>query len=404
MVKDGQRPWSCFLTPPGAGSEAGVRCDIIVVWLVPDCQRVVNGTETPAGLFEFLPALSMIVQGQGIDGIGSDICSSTIISKRHILTAAHCLIISLKSPNAMGPVTNNNQVYRVSGALVDYRPKEQIVKVGTGKEGLEKVQLLLKNYSIQTKFYIHPSYSAHTMISKFHSNSAEPYQHDIAIIEFPEDIDLKIAPVSLASGYVEKHGDTAIAAGYGTHKYTYNSDGTLEAHKPKTLLNATVAVTATLDCIFPIPTLICTGIPDLKADRGDSGGPLMLERNGKFYQIGITSFGENTTSWYERVDLYCNWISNMTKGEAKCQPLPNEPNVEPPVSPPVNPPVPAPVDPNRPIQPEQNNQTATKRPSNVNGTTTLLPGTPQALKTENSSIGFTLNVLLFVFIGIFYFA
>uniref|UniRef100_A0A914PB74 Peptidase S1 domain-containing protein n=1 Tax=Panagrolaimus davidi TaxID=227884 RepID=A0A914PB74_9BILA len=373
----------------------------------PQNLRVVNGTETPAGLFEFLPALSMIVQGQGIDGIGSGICSSTIISKRHILTAAHCLIISLNSTNAVGPVTNNNKAYRVPGALVDYRPKEQIIEYGKGKEGLDKVQLLLKNYSIQTKFYIHPSYSAHTAIAYFHSNSTEPYQHDVAIIEFPEDIDLKIAPINLASGYIEKHGDTAIAAGYGLHKYTYNSDGTLEAHKPKTLLNATVAVFPTSECTpLKIATLICTGVPDLKADHGDSGGPLMLERNGKFYQIGITSVGPPTTAYYERVDLYCNWISKMTKGEAKCQPLPNGPNVKPPVSPPVNPPVPAPVDPNRPIQPEQNNQTETKRPSNVNGSTTLLPGTPQALKNpaENSSIGFTLNILLFFFIGIFYFA
>uniref|UniRef100_A0A914QA66 Uncharacterized protein n=1 Tax=Panagrolaimus davidi TaxID=227884 RepID=A0A914QA66_9BILA len=67
----------------------------------------------------------------------------------------------------------------------------------------------------------------------------------------------------------------------------------------------------------------------------------------------------------------------MTKGEAKCEPLPENLSPQP-----TN-------DPNKPS-------------TNVNGTTTTL--LPQPFKqSESSSMGFNLNCLLFVFIGIVFF-
>ena len=35
---------------------------------------------------------------------------------------------------------------------------------------------------------------------------------------------------------------------------------------------------------------------NLTIDRGDSGGPLMIEGNGKLYQIGVHSRGWNDTT------------------------------------------------------------------------------------------------------------
>uniref|UniRef100_A0AC35GMQ2 Peptidase S1 domain-containing protein n=1 Tax=Panagrolaimus sp. PS1159 TaxID=55785 RepID=A0AC35GMQ2_9BILA len=342
--------------------------------------RIVNGTPTPDGVFEFLPRLSMLHLLKS-GGILLGRCSSTIISPRHVLTAAHCIFA--RFPNAA--TVFGKKINRVPAVLIHYRPKEKVVEEENGW----KVFLDLQNYAIAPKVYVHPSY--HTSI-----------YYDIAIIEFPIGTNINITPITLASDYAEKEGDMAIAAGYGIYK---NEPDPVDPNKeitdiPIVLQNTTVPVRIN----FPDapPTVIITSKYETYAYSGDSGGPLMIDRNGKIFQIGVASTtmvnhtAQDAFNTYTRVSLHCDWISNMTKGEAKCQPLPNDPNVKPP----VNPPVPAPIDPNRPIQP------ATKRPSNVNDSTTLLPGTPQALKksAENSSIGFTLNVLLFAFIGIFYFA
>ncbi|GMT06015.1 hypothetical protein PENTCL1PPCAC_28189, partial [Pristionchus entomophagus] len=59
---------------------------------------------------------------------------------------------------------------------------------------------------------------------------------------------------------------------------------------------------------------------------GDSGGPLMMKASdGRWFQIGITSFGDNNwetksaSGVYTDVRKYCEWISETTDGEVKCQ-------------------------------------------------------------------------------------
>lgn len=47
--------------------------------------------------------------------------------------------------------------------------------------------------------------------------------------------------------------------------------------------------------------------------QGDGGGPLVCERNGQWYQVGIVSFGigcgrKNIPGVYTRVDAYEEWI------------------------------------------------------------------------------------------------
>lgn len=56
--------------------------------------------------------------------------------------------------------------------------------------------------------------------------------------------------------------------------------------------------------------------------QGDGGGPLVCEKNGQWYQVGIVSFGigcgrRNVPGVYTRVSAYENWIEETILKEKK---------------------------------------------------------------------------------------
>ncbi|GMR61923.1 hypothetical protein PMAYCL1PPCAC_32118, partial [Pristionchus mayeri] len=73
--------------------------------------------------------------------------------------------------------------------------------------------------------------------------------------------------------------------------------------------------------------VFCAGSMGHDVGKGDSGGPLMMKASdGRWFQIGITSFGDGDDiqgdmipSVYTDVREYCEWISETTNGEVKCQ-------------------------------------------------------------------------------------
>jgi len=52
---------------------------------------------------------------------------------------------------------------------------------------------------------------------------------------------------------------------------------------------------------------------DFQIDQGDGGGPLVCEKEGQWYQVGIVSFGigcgrPNVPGVYTKVEAYEEWI------------------------------------------------------------------------------------------------
>jgi secreted trypsin-like serine protease len=52
--------------------------------------------------------------------------------------------------------------------------------------------------------------------------------------------------------------------------------------------------------------------------NGDSGGPLMLNINNRWFVYGLTSFGDTScnptkSSYYSKIVVYLNWINNIIK-------------------------------------------------------------------------------------------
>uniref|UniRef100_A0AC34FDN2 Peptidase S1 domain-containing protein n=1 Tax=Panagrolaimus sp. ES5 TaxID=591445 RepID=A0AC34FDN2_9BILA len=241
-----------------------------------------------------------------------------------------------------------------------------------------------QSFSLQTKYYFHPSYTP-----------GRNFYYDIAIVEFPEGTDLKIPPVKLASNYVEKEGDMAIAAGYGIYKW----QGHLKTGIPETptvLQNVTVPVH--MNCTPSITSkVICTATNERFADSGDSGGPLILQRNGEYYQVGVTSMvfkypDGKVKNAYARVSDYCDWISFITKGHANCESLPDDPN-------------PQPSKPQNQNEPPNNGKDQPTNPVNSNiasNETKIISAPETAALTGNSNFA-TFNCL-FLFFAFFLFA
>uniref|UniRef100_A0A914QP54 Peptidase S1 domain-containing protein n=1 Tax=Panagrolaimus davidi TaxID=227884 RepID=A0A914QP54_9BILA len=81
--------------------------------------------------------------------------------------------------------------------------------------------------------------------------------------------------------------------------------------------------------------ILCAGTKTERVDHGDSGGPFFYTKNDILYQIGIVhgggfkngqqADGDAEFGLFTRVSVYCDWIGNITNGEAKCQDIPPTP-------------------------------------------------------------------------------
>uniref|UniRef100_A0AC34GDM9 Peptidase S1 domain-containing protein n=1 Tax=Panagrolaimus sp. ES5 TaxID=591445 RepID=A0AC34GDM9_9BILA len=138
--------------------------------------RIQNGTITPPDLFQFAVQIR-----------SGSLCTASIISNRHLLTAAHCI----NEGKSMKKMHNRYKVYSEMPYYAILRPIS---------ESVQNKSLLPKS----TTVYLPKEYS------KKHVS-----MDDIAIIEFPEDTFYGIEPVKLAKDYIEKEGDEAFIIGFG---------------------------------------------------------------------------------------------------------------------------------------------------------------------------------------------
>uniref|UniRef100_A0A914PWI8 Uncharacterized protein n=1 Tax=Panagrolaimus davidi TaxID=227884 RepID=A0A914PWI8_9BILA len=118
---------------------------------------------------------------------------------------------------------------------------------------------------------------------------------------------------------------------------------TFKPERPEVLQNATVLVHINA----PVKS---SAIANATLERySDSGGPLMIERNGKIYQIGVAPHGYKPLP-----DIIIDLSTRLS--------LQYDLNTKPPVNPVASNPQPGSYETNKPT---------TILPSNVNGTTTL---------------------------------
>ncbi|KAJ8669812.1 hypothetical protein QAD02_001071 [Eretmocerus hayati] len=217
--------------------------------------RIVGGAESTKGAWPWIASLGY-VESEGIKFL----CGGTLISSRHIVTAAHC-VHSKKNLQLVRLGDHDLSSYYDNARAVELRIERQIC---------------------------HPNYKPSTG------------ENDIAILRLQDEVRFSdyVRPICLPNNDNSLSGNLAgnlpYVAGWGS---TY-----FNGPPSSTLLEAQVPIVDIRDCQKAYrmfrgnlidDRIICAGYKQGGKDacQGDSGGPLMIPRHSRFYLIGIVSNG-----------------------------------------------------------------------------------------------------------------
>ncbi|UJR14929.1 hypothetical protein I4U23_001911 [Adineta vaga] len=239
-------------------------CGCSSVSITSSLARIVNGnTATPHSW----PWIVAIYKDD------SFICGGSLISYKHVLTAAHCLYETSSS------------------SLTIYAGLQTLSDRSTGQS------------RTVSSMWIHPSYTSST------------FDYDIGVIKLSSDFTgsgtVSLACLPPANNSIPSNNEKGMAIGWG------KTSGSATITESSTLQQVVLQVqntSPTCDLSVGNEQQFCAGFGETATCNGDSGGPLMTSVNGAWTVTGVVNYGQTScdgSSVFARVAYFRSLIDSQ---------------------------------------------------------------------------------------------
>ena len=260
--------------------------------------KVTGGVDATIGEFPWMASIQYSKTPGGPVHHG---CGGTLITSRHVLTAAHCVTF-LGTPEfpELTPVSV------VLGEL-DFNSQRDCLKTQPNECSDDPITVHIDH------IFAHPD---------FENIKELALPNDIAVVRLAREVTFTqfIRPACILTDLsVLSRGKTDISSGQNGKVAGWGQSDISAGRFTPILQTANLPIRDLGDCEeafgLKLPKRICAGGGPNSTDtcRGDSGGPLMVAVNfgTHLYQTGISSFGTavcGNVAGYTRIFDYRNWI------------------------------------------------------------------------------------------------
>lgn len=268
--------------PSAARNECGVNA-------FDSSKRIVGGTPSERGQWPWMTAVGFKLRNRRASNKPDWMCGGALITRRYVLTAAHCV---------SRQTTREYEPYIVHLGSIDLNDTSSGVSIEIERQ------------------IIHEGYSANTKLN------------DIALFRLSEEVPLSdlIQPVCLPfennlrwEQFLRK---SPFVAGWGSTVFQGPVSSRLRHVQISVVDNPTCKSIFSSYGATINDDILCAGVLAGGKDScgGDSGGPLMLPLEKKYYIIGVVSYGKKCAEVgfpgvYTRVTRYIQWISENIRDD-----------------------------------------------------------------------------------------